>query len=308
MRFLGSLIALVLALVVAGQPSARAEQSSRYHIGYEILLAGFSVGNIEVTVELSKSEYHVIADTRNSGLLRLLAGFTSRAESSGRTSLGEVRPLTHRADNVWVGEKRYVRNAYGDDGGVSVEVLPSAAADGRDQVPSHHRADTIDPLSAAVQASLRAVGARACQGSLAVFDGRRRYDLHFRPVGEEEVSGPFYSGPALHCHIDLERIIGFSRDPWLPRAKSSDAAEIWFAPVAADLPPLPTRMMTDLGLGTAEVILVSLTPAPAPPRDHEARPSAPTKSGADRAGQVSPSGGDVSGDALTQLLEPRRRP
>lgn len=298
MRFLGSLTALVLALVVAWQPAAGAEQPSRYRIGYEILLAGFSVGNIEVTVELSKNEYHVIADARNSGLLRLLAGFTSRAESSGRTSLGEVRPLTHRADNVWVGEKRYVRNAYGDDGSVSVEVLPSAAADGRDQVPSHQRADTIDPLSAVVQASLRAVGARACQGSLAVFDGRRRYDLHFRPVGEEMVSGPFYSGPALRCHIDLERIIGFSRHPGLPRAKPSDAAEVWFAPVAADFPPVPTRMITDLGLGTAEVILVSLIAAPA----------APTKSGADRTGEVSPSGGDARGDALTQLLEPRRRP
>lgn len=297
MRSLGSITALVLALIVAWQPAARAEQPERYRIGYEILLAGFSVGSIEVTVELSKNAYHVIADTRNSGLLRLLAGFTSRAESSGRTSLGEVRPLSHRADNVWVGEKRSVRNAYHDDGGVSVEVHPSAAADGRDQVPDHQRADTIDPLSAGVQASLRAVGARACQGSLAVFDGRRRYDLHFRPVGEEEVSGPFYSGPALHCHIDLERINGFSRDPWLPRAKSSDAAEIWFAPVVANLPPLPTRMMTDLGLGTAEVILVSLIAAPA----------APTKSGADRTGQAAPSGDDV-GDALTQLHESRHNP
>ncbi len=307
MRFLGSITALVLALIVAWQPAARAEQLDRYRIGYEILLAGFSVGNIEVAVELSKNEYHVIADTRNSGLLRLLAGFTSRAESSGRTSLGELRQLSHRADNVWVGEKRYVRNAYRDDGGVSVEVLPSAAADGRDQVPEHQRADTIDPLSAGLQASLRAAGARACQGSLAVFDGRRRYDLHFRPVGEEEVSGPFYSGPALHCHIDLERINGFSRDPWLPRAKSSDAAEIWFAPVAANLPPLPTRMMTDLGLGTAEVILVSLIVAPAAPHDHQARPSASTKSGAESAGQASPSEGDV-GDALTQLLESRSNP
>jgi len=236
-------------------------------------------------------------------LLRLLAGFTSRAESGGRTSLGEVTPLTHRADNVWVGEKRYVRNAYDEDGGVRADVLPSAADDGRDQVSDHQMAGTIDPLSAGFQASLRAGGAHACEGRLPVFDGRRRYDLHFRRLGAEEISGPLYSGPALRCHIRIERIVGFSRHPWLPRAKSSDEAQIWFAPVVADLPPLPTRLRTDLGIGTAEVNLVSLIAAPG---DHEAGPSAPARSGASRDRGTPLSRVDGGAEAVTQLFDSRR--
>jgi hypothetical protein len=306
MRLLGSIAALVAALLVTGQPQARAEWQSRYLIGYEILLSGFTVGDIQITAELSENEYHFLTNTRNSGLLRLLVGFTSRAESGGRTSLGEVTPLTHRADNVWVGEKRYVRNAYDDDGGVRAEVLPSAADDGRDQVSERQMAGTIDPLSAAFQASLRAGGERACEGRLPVFDGRRRYDLHFRRLGEEEISGPFYSGPALRCHVRIERIVGFSRVPWLPRAKASDTAHIWFAPVVADLPPLPTRMRTELGLGAAEVNLVSLSAAPAAPPDHEARPSAPAKSGAGPNGRAPPSEDDEGSQAFSQLFESRR--
>ena len=73
--------------------------------------------------------------------------------------------------------------------------------------------------------------------------------------------------------------------------------------MAADLPPLPTRLRIDLGLGTAEVILVSLTAAP---RDHEAGPSAPAKSGAGRDGGAPPSETDEGGQAVTQLFDSRR--
>lgn len=294
-RLLSSTAALAAALLVTGTPQARADQESRYLIGYEILLSGFTVGDIQITAEFSSNKYRILANTRNSGVLRLLAGFTSRAESDGRTNLGKVMPLNHRADNVWVGEKRYVRNAYDNDGGVRAEVVPSAADDGRDQVPEHQRAGTIDPLSAAFQASLWAGSDHACEDRLPVFDGRRRYDLHFRRLGEEEISGPFYSGTALRCHVRIDRIVGFSRTPWLLRSQASDTAHIWFATVVADLPPLPTRLRADLGLGTAEVILVSLTAAP---NDHEPGPSAPAKSGSSREG-----GGDA---AATQFFESRR--
>ncbi len=172
-------------------------------------------------------------------------------------------PLAHQADNVWVGEKRYVRNSYGEDGGVSAKVFPPAASDERDPIPKHELVGTVDPLSAALWASLRAGGADACRGTIAVFDGRRRYDLLFERVGGGEISGPIYQGPGIHCRVTLNRIAGFSRRPWLARASSPDSVELWLAKVVAELPPLPVLLTTDIGLGRVEVDLVSLTTATA---------------------------------------------
>ena len=267
MKLFGRSAAFAASLLLAWQPQAVAGEASRHLLAYQIVLAGFVIGDVEVTAEFAGGEYHIVTDTRNTGVLRLLAEFTSHAQSRGRFGSGKVRPLMHRADNVWIGENRYVRNTYGDDGEVTVEVFPPAASDDRDDVPGHQIAGTVDPLSAVLTASLRAGGSDACRGSIAVFDGRRRYNLNFEHSGKGDVSGPVFDGSAIRCRVVLERIAGFSRHPWLPRLQSPDGADLWFGKVVADLPPVPVLLSADLGVGSVVINLVSLVAAPAAAAD-----------------------------------------
>ena len=254
------------ALVVCGLllavpwPAAGAEE--RYAFAYEILLAGFPVGEIEVSAVLSEEDYYLSVDARNTGVLRLLAGFESRAETRGTGVFGKLRPRSHRADTVWVGERRHVRAIYDDDGSVTAQVSPTAEADGREEVPQGSRRDTVDPLTAALAASLRVGGPLACQDRISVFDGRRRYNLTFNDAGRDRIEGPLYEGFSTHCRVRLERIAGFSRNPWLPRAEMPEAADIWFAQVTADGPTMPVRFQADLGLGSVEINMVSYAAGP----------------------------------------------
>ncbi len=293
MKRFGSISALVAAFIFVWPPQIRGAEVHRYLLDYEILLAGFEVGNVEVLAELSSDAYNIVVDTRNTGILRLLAGFTSRARSHGRYDPAGVRPQWHQADNVWVGERRFVRNSYREDGGVDAEVSPPAARDDRKEVPASQVVGTVDPLSASLMASLRAGGAEACRGRIAVFDGRRRYNLAFEHAGKDQVSGPAYKGPGIRCRVALERIAGFSSDPWLPRAQSSDRGDIWFAKVRDELPPVPVRLKTDLGIGTVEVNLVSLVNEVV--ADHEVANMAWTRVGA--------GAGAESGEAPLQEIE-----
>jgi hypothetical protein len=256
------LLAIALCAAVLAAPWRSAAADGRYALAYEILLAGLAVGEIEITATLSDGRYHLLADTRNTGVLQLLAGFTSRAESRGDSSLGVLQPRAHWVDNVWVGERRSVRNSYGEDGVVITEITPTAKADGREAVPQDRLDGTVDPLTAGLAVSLHAGGPEPCRGRIPVFDGRRRYDLSFRPTGREAIDGPFYEGTSIRCRVSLERIAGFSRDPWLPRAKTPEEADLWFARVAKDAPAMPVMFQADMGLGIVEINLVSFSAEP----------------------------------------------
>lgn len=258
MRIIPIIAAIVIAAWFGRQPVVAAGENSRNSLAFEIFLAGFSVGEVKLTAEFERDRYELTAFTRNTGLLRLLAGFKSRARTVGRLSGTEASPEEHRADNVWVGERRRVRNRYREDGGISVEVVPPPDEDGREAVAPETRSNAIDPLSAGLTASLRAAGPEACRDRIPVFDGRRRYDLAFERVAEEFVAVEAYSGQALRCRVTLVRIAGFSRRPWLPRAQTPEVASLWFAKASPLLPPLPVLLKTDIGLGSVEVRLVSV--------------------------------------------------
>src|SRR5690606_23078870 len=91
---------------------------------------------------------------------------------------------------------------------VLAEATPPPELDDRSPVPEALLAGTLDPLSAALRAALAAEAGRPCEGRLDIFDGRRRYALHFEDRRQD--------ADALRCRVRLERIGGMSRDPWLP--------------------------------------------------------------------------------------------
>ena len=139
-------------------------------------------------------------------------------------------------------------------------IHPLPEVDDREIVPNDMRRNTIDPLSAALRAAYSAKTREdrlSCEDSIPVFDGRRRYDLVFKDAGTEVIDGPYYDGVARKCLASIRRIVGFSRDPFLPRSKDLEGGEIWFADLVPGWPPVPVRFKTDVGLGNAFVHLAS---------------------------------------------------
>ena len=255
MRLVAQFIALVLAIGLATPVAA--EPETRVDLAYEIYLGGFHVGTLRLRAEIAEQRYHLVADTRSRGVIDLLIGFTSKAETVGRLVDGRVSPNWHAANNTWLGQPRRVRNDYGPDGGVRNSAVPQAKNDDRDPVPPDRMVGALDPLSGGLRA-VRAAADGHCRGQVPVFDGRRRYDLAIAAGGPDRVDGPFYAGPALRCSVTLQRIVGFSKDPWLPRSDLAAVMQIWLAELAPDLPPIPVRMQAQIGFAEVLIHLVGL--------------------------------------------------
>lgn len=249
--------AVVLAGVLALSTAVHAETTRELSLQYSIHLGGFSVGAVELTAELTENTYRIGAVTRTDGFIDMVVGFLSRTESRGGIASRHPRPDEHRADNIWMGEERYVRNTY-DAGRVSADISPLPADDDRPPVPTPVTVNTLDPLSASLRAALIAGAEKPCAGSVPVFDGRRRYNLNFAHVATGTPVRLGGGRPSQHCRITLERIVGFSRQPWLTPVRGVEVADIWFKPLLPDLPLIPVRLTADTGVGDAIVQLVAV--------------------------------------------------
>jgi len=108
---------------------------------------------------------------------------------------------------------------------------------------------------------LRVAGANpltpgACQRSLAVFDGRMRYDLRLaykRTAAVRAEKG--YAGPALVCAVYFHPIAGHVPERTVIKyLRDSRDMEIWLTPIAGTSVVVPFRVTipTPFGLGVLE--------------------------------------------------------
>ena len=248
---------VVLGTSQASSSNAGESLDGEIELEYRILLGGFSAGSIRLRAAVTPRDYDLVAWTRSVGALDLVLGFRSRAASFGTLDGGDPTPRRHMAENRWMGEARRVRNDYDPTGRVSNLAIPGAEDDDRDPVPPGRQRGTLDPLSAALKIARAAQGAEPCRQTIAVFDGRRRYDLMLSPAVRSEITGPLFKGPARSCEIALRRIVGFSRNPWLPHATDLETLRLWFAPPAPGLPAIPVRLEADAGLATVRIDIMA---------------------------------------------------
>jgi hypothetical protein len=258
-RRAGLLAAIVWLLAFPGANSARAAEGYRLEMDYELYVGGFLLGRAGFQIQLGNRDYRIDAQGRSEGLIDRIVGFRSQASSQGQVLEGWPLPTLHRQDNSWFGEPRSVRLGFAAAGPQRIEVLPEAVDDDRQPVPGDLLGGSMDPLSAALLAGIKMMpesAATPCRFVLPIFDGRRRYDITFKPERWESIEGPFFKGRAQRCSALTRRIAGFSQNPWLPRTEEPEAGHVWFTRMAPATPPIVVRLEADIGLGSLVVHLV----------------------------------------------------
>jgi hypothetical protein len=248
-----SLFCLGLFLAWSG-PSLAASRS--IDLKYQVYVGGFEAGEVGFQIEHSNDTYHVKGEIRTKGVVDVLIRFRSSSFSKGRIIDDHVVPLRHEAHNMWRGDPRSVVMDYSDKGPRKVVVAPLPEDDDRLPVEEGMKIKTVDALSAALVTSLSAMSeTNRCNTSVPIFDGRRRYNIHVRGEVDQVVKGPVYSGPAYRCRLEIERIAGHSRSPWMPQSED-ESGEIWFARLAKAWTPVPVRFEADIGMGSVVIHLI----------------------------------------------------
>jgi len=236
------------AVLAAAIVPAAALAQGKLEARYEVTLAGLEIGSGSWMVDISDTHYLAAASGSTTGLLRIFTGGQGTSAARG-TLNGSGVPLTSiYAATITTRDKSDEIRLTINHGDVKDTRLDPPRDKDPERVPitSAHEHGIIDPMTASLlhaPPSGDMIVPETCQRTLAIFDGRLRYDLKLAYKRVEQVkTAKGYSGPALVCSVYFTPIAGFipSRSAIKYIAKLKDM-EVWFAPISGTRVLVPIR-------------------------------------------------------------------
>jgi len=270
------LVPMAAALFAAGAPGLAGPQG-KLEAHYVASLAGIPIGKGQWVIDVADDQYTATASGKTTGLMQVFAGGLGSAAGRGTVNGGKPVSSSYAAtiaSDVKTDEVRMAVSA-GNVKEYSVQPVWPQVPD-RVPVTEAHRRGITDPMSA----TLMAVGGNgdpvkpeACQRTLAIFDGRGRFDLTLSFKRMDHVrSARGYEGPVVVCAVRYHPIAGHrpNRSAVKYLVEQRDI-EVALAPVAGTRVLVPYRVFVPTAIGPAVLEAVDFLTGPQP-----GRPGPPT--------------------------------
>lgn len=279
MRF-GSIAA---ALALLSLPVPQAVSAAPLEAEYAIVAGGLTVMEVEALMDLGPRAYRLHTVLRTRGLASLFGRGEQVTLAEGRFRGTEPLPWSFRTEGVWRGVLRRIELGYAGTEPVLRALQPPEVGE-REPVPPELRRGTVDALTALVKLSRTVAETGRCDGSVAVYDGRRRFEAAMRTEGRDLLPRwrGAWAGEALRCSFEWRQVAGFWHD--LPPAERgrSHAGVAWIARPEHGGPPLPVRAeLSNRWLGAIQLYLLGVAVRPeGRPAQPRLRPHPPGRRGA----------------------------
>jgi hypothetical protein len=241
------------ALAAAAGTAVRAQ--GKLEARYEATLAGIPIGKGNWVVEIGDTHYSTAASGVTTGLIRVFTGGEGSSAAQGVISDGKLMSATYTATIRTSHRTDKIRLVVADGSVKEFKVDPPIDTDPeRVPITEANQRGIVDPMSGSllqVSGTGDMLAPASCQRTLAVFDGRLRYDLALAYKRIEQVKADKgYSGPVLVCAISFTPVAGFipSRTTIKYIAKLRDI-EVWLAPIAGTRVLAPFRFQGPTPIG-----------------------------------------------------------
>jgi hypothetical protein len=268
--------AIVLAAATLAAAMADARQGSGLAQGkldahYTVTLAGLPVGRGSWVIVISDDHFTASASGATAGLMRIFASGRGQSTVRGSVSGGQLAPSIYES-SIFTDKKYDEVRMVISAGTVKRSVADPPTVPSPDRIPitEAHKRNVSDPMTASiyrVPGNGDPAGPQACQRTLAIFDGRMRYDLRLAFKRLEQVrSEKGYQGTAVVCAVYFSPIAGHvpARAAIKYLAELRDM-EMWLAPIAGTRMMVPYRISvpTPIGLGVMQATQFVSVPQPA---------------------------------------------
>jgi hypothetical protein len=254
-RTIGCMLLACGALAAAVPVPACAQ--GKLEARYRVTLAGIQIGKGNWVVEVNGTHYSAATSGTTTGLMRVLT--RGEGTSAVRGTLRDGQPVHSVYASTIISRKKTdkVRVTINDG---EVEDFradpPPDKVHERVPITDAQRHGVVDPLTAVLMrmpGTEKALVPEACQRTLAIFDGRLRYDLQLAFKRMDKVKAEKgYAGPVVVCAAYFLPIGGH-----IPSAvtikyisKLRDM-EIWLAPITGTRVLVPFRAQGPTPIGDA---------------------------------------------------------
>jgi len=277
-----SLAGALFALLATG---GFAQAQGRLSAEYSIIMAGVTIGHVAWSVDIGASQYTTDARGKASGMLAMLVRGEGGVAARGTVENWHLKPVEFASkikdeDGLTDLHIRFIDGLAQVTATPPIEPVPE-----RLPITAADRRNVADPLSAVLVTAKPGesfFSADNCKHVLAIFDGRRRYNLalSFARVDKFALKGS-YMGPVLVCGLVLQPIAGYRPDSLLVKyVAGRKDMELWLAPIAGTAVMAPIRVAMPTMIGTLKIQAdkfdsLAAPPAPAAEPDPATTPPSP---------------------------------
>lgn len=210
------MMAAAVALAQGPAPPSHPQQAApgSISLGYTLTLLAIPLGHIDYDVRFERARYKAAIHFRTGGLAALLWKAKIDAMAEGRVTPEALVPESYTSHSLTRGgAHRSVRLEYTGKG------PPVMMADPPYDLSAHpvseaEKQGTVDPITAisSVIAGWNTSASQPCGRTLAIFDGRRRYDIVFSFVQDvQDNAGGAGAHPRI-CKAEYRHIAGLKQD------------------------------------------------------------------------------------------------
>ncbi|MDH5723280.1 MAG: DUF3108 domain-containing protein [Alphaproteobacteria bacterium] len=260
-------VSLVITAMMISPQSTTAESKNKdfllQKMNFDVYAGGLHAVKANMTLDYSQyGRYKIFFEAETRGLLGSLAPWSGSFESTGWVMGQDKRqPELHESIAIWRDEKEVKSYNYKRNGTFKNLVTQYTHKKPRVEEPDPELTkNTTDALTATILVLEKVANSGECEGSSAVFDGKRRYELifrHQRQVMLERTRYNAYSGPAIECTVEVVPIAGaWHKKPrgWLSiQEQGRDRGmmpTVWIAQVTPYAVAVPVRVRVRTAYGT----------------------------------------------------------
>lgn len=258
-------IASVLMVLSGGPALAQGAGGGQSQLmTYEVYAGGINAVRAELNVtDNGKDRYGLALVARTKGFLARMVPWEGTFETRGwMMADGLKRPELHKSTAVWRAEEDFKEYYYDKEGGFKKLVVmePGMAGPAAEEIAPELVQGTTDALTATLHVMQKVAQTGECAGREEVFDGKRRFALHFKHAAEEMLEASRYNvfqGKAARCEVEVEPVAGeWHKKPrgWMSiqeQGRSKGALPtVWMAKIDENGPAVPVkiRVKTDYGV------------------------------------------------------------
>ncbi len=242
----------MLAVLGTAVPGA-AQAQVKLEANYAISIARIPIGSASAAVELGDAAYSMSMSGRASGALRVLASGEGVLSAHGVLVAGRPQPNGFTARTITDDDTLDVKFALDAGNVTELAASPPPPDPNRVELTAKHRRGIVDPLTALLVPAAdggNGLTEAACQRTLPVFDGRRRFDLKLAYKRMDKVKAEKgYAGPVVVCAVTFQPVAGHrSTSAMIKYLSEGREIEMALAPIAG------TRLLAPFRISIANLL------------------------------------------------------
>ncbi|MFL5238390.1 MAG: DUF3108 domain-containing protein [Rhizomicrobium sp.] len=183
-------------------------------IHYRMAVWTIPFGQLDYTGTFSGGRYSAAMHFRTSGFLGSFWKSAIDNSASGVIAANALLPSTYVSQSVsHNGRRQWLRVDYPRNAAPVMHAEPPYDIS-KFPVMDNEKRGAVDPVTglSALVAGLQTDDIARCARPLAIFDGRRRYNIVFAPLADANATGPPPTPETQRCKVRYEHIAGFKQE------------------------------------------------------------------------------------------------